>query len=254
MLGWQLFVTLAVVCFAIGLAIRLAGTDDQGVSMNLQGGTLKDANSLGGTMSGNPLPENWNEARITTDLRQLRDDRPSLIPHYVSSVLERFVTKQDDRTAQVRIQFVRSQFEQLKLAKDFQQTMNDLEILSYEKAKRIKTLQLETEELDSKLESRGELDRLASLKKRKEMELEIAKLDQQIADVKNPPKTVPMKTAQQDRAEKRVFWEAEIARLIQAQRMAMEAIPEDEQDSRIRTGNMYENATENARQQLSKYL
>ena len=89
-----------------------------------------------------------------------------MIPHYIESVKERFIMRQHDRTAETRIQFLKRQIEQLKLAKEFQQTVDDLEMLALEKQKRIKLLQLETEEIDGKRESSSGLIKLNALKER----------------------------------------------------------------------------------------
>src|SRR5437016_5898905 len=99
---WIVFLSLAALCFVIGSCVlsanKLIATSGAVHDHAPQSTAMHDGETI---MPTDPLiPANWNEFEITNELRQLRDDRPSLIPHYVNSVLERFVTRQDDRTAQ----------------------------------------------------------------------------------------------------------------------------------------------------------
>ena len=97
-----------------------------------------------------PCPLNGMKDRLPGSSSSSATRNPPVIPHFVESVKERWIVRQDDRTAEVRLQFMKRQLEQLKLAKDCQQTIDDLQLLSLEKVKRIKSLELETHELDLK--------------------------------------------------------------------------------------------------------
>ncbi len=193
----------------------------------------------------------WNESAITAQLIQLRDRTPSMIPHYVASIKERFIVKQDDRTAQARLKFMHSQIDQLKLAKEFQQVKDDLEILSYEREKRIKTLQLETEELDGKRESSSELTKLNTLRERKKMELEIAQLDQQIAGLKNPPLPEAKPNPEQQRANDRAACEARIQNLKAEKQNALKL---DDETERILKVNAIDDALQREMERWAKLL
>ena len=193
----------------------------------------------------------WNEPAITRQLQQLRETKPSAIPHYIDSVKERWILRQDDRTAEIRLQFLKRQIEQLKLAKDFQQTMDDLQMLALEKQKRIKTLQLETEELDGKRESSSELTKLNTLRERKKMELEIAQLDQQIAGLKNPPLQEAKPNPEQQRANERAACEARIQNLKAEKQKALKL--EDETE-RILKSNAIDDALQREMERWAKLL
>ena len=144
-----------------------------------------------------------------------------------------------------------SQIDQLKLAKEFQQVKDDLEILSYEREKRIKTLQLETEELDGKRESSSELTRLNTLRERKKMELEIAQLDQQIAGLKNPPLAEAKPTPEQQRANDRVACETRIQNLKAEKQKALKL---DDETERILKVNAIDDALQREMERWAKLL
>ncbi len=200
-----------------------------------------------------PLPiVQWDEASITAQLRQLRDERPALIPHFVESLKERLILRQDDRTAEVRLNFLRTQIAQLKLAKDFQQTLDDLSLLSLEKAKRVKTLELETHELDLKRRQLTRKEELEALKDQKKLELEIAQFDKQIEEIKTPPpKREPELTPEQKRAEEKRKCDARIAELKAQKQEALKLADEDERLMRV---NAIDNALEREWERWSKLL
>ena len=235
---------ISLVCFAVGVGVQL---------MNVHRGS---AGSIGIEIGGEGMgvSSEWNELFITQQLRQLRDQKPDLIPHFVESVKERFIVRQDDRTAQVRLGFLRSQLEQLKLAKEFQQTIDDIQLLGLEKAKRVKTLELETEELDNKQKNRSRFDELTALKERKRIELEIAQLDRQIEELKNSPKPQAQPSPEDLRIQKKAAQEARIAQLRREQKESVEAIPPDLEDQRRKVSNMYADVIERELENLRKIL
>jgi hypothetical protein len=147
------------------------------------------------------IPMVWDELAITRQLRQLRDERPGVIGHFLESVKERFVLRQDDRTAQVRLDFLKSQVEQLKLAKDFQQAYADLNLVGMETAKRAKSLEVDTHELELKRRSLSRKDDLETQREQKKLELELAEMEAKIQQLKQS--TVPQSalTAAQRRAQ-----------------------------------------------------
>jgi hypothetical protein len=138
-----------------------------------------------------------------------------LIPHYIESIKERWIVHQDDRTGTVRVAFLKTQVEQLKLAKEFQQTVDDLELLSYEKRKRIKILDLETTEIDSRKRTLSQTDELAALRERKKIELEIAQLDDQIGKFKSASAPSAKLSPDDEKARRHAASEARLARLNQ---------------------------------------
>ncbi len=234
---WLIFSLLAAACVLVGIGFTFAGK--------------QPATSSGGVLVRRNVEQltSWDEA--SGFLEELRGQPPSVIQHTVDAILKRWVINQNDKTAASRTRFLKTKLEQLKLVKEGQQLQIDLEVMALERDKRIKTLQIENDRLDGQLASQSELDRLEQTRQRKEKELEIAKLDQQINDFKNRS---PKKTAQQERAENRSFWESEVSRLEDAKQRAASAVSAKDEAGRKRTENMYDNAIENARQQLSKFL
>lgn len=200
------------------------------------------------------VPNQWNELDITRQLEQLRQQPPAIVNHYVESIKQRFILRQDDKTALTRLKFLQTQVEQLKLAKEFQQLRDDLEVLVLEKEKRIKTLQLENEELDGKRRVRSQLEEMQSLREQKKIELEIAQLDQQIAGIKYPPKPDQRSSPEQERAQKKAACEAKIATLRKEQKEAVEAIPPELEDQRRKVSSMYADAIDREMDNLRKIL
>ena len=179
------------------------------------------------------LPADWDEASITRQLGQLRDQKPAVVAHFIDSVKERWILRQDDRTAAIRLTFLKTQVEQLKLAKEFQQVRDDIDLLLLEKAKRIKTLELEMEEIDSKKRSRSQLDELSAMKERKKIELEIAQLDQQILSVKTSAKNSPDLSPEEKRAQDKKACEDRIAALKTEKQNALKIDDEAERVLRV---------------------
>lgn len=182
------------------------------------------------------VPELWNEPAITRQLTQLRDDRPALIPHFVQSITERFILRQDDRTAQLRLRFLRSQIDQLKLAKEFQAAMDDLELHSSEKSLRLKKLQLEIQKVDIQFESADAVRQKQQELESKKLDLEIAKLDQQIDSIKNPPRPLPAEpqlTPEQRKAKEKKDCEDRIATLKAERQKALKLPDEHERIIRV---------------------
>jgi hypothetical protein len=197
------------------------------------------------------VPNRWDEGAITRQLSQLRAERPGLIPHFIESITERFVVRQDDQTAQARIRFLTSQIQQLKLAKEFQQTVDDLQLLTLEKAKRIKSIELETEELDIKKRVLSQKERLEALREQKKMELEIAQLEQQIEELKNPAQPEARPTPEQLRARRHAASEERLQLLKGLKREALKISDEDE---RIQKVNAIDDEVEREMEEWRKSL
>src|SRR5262245_10665299 len=111
---WIVFLLLAWACGLVGTLIaqrkKSAVTSNDSEAMALTDLNAREINMP----SDINLPPEWSEQSITSQLRQLRDHKPALIPHFIDSVVERFVVRQDDKTAATRLTFMRSQIEQLK--------------------------------------------------------------------------------------------------------------------------------------------
>src|SRR5438034_3426616 len=98
---WLIVFILAIVCAGIGVVARPKREEDQQVSLS---GALQTGNEMS---SPYPMvPSHWDETAVTAQLTQLRQHRPSLVPHFVDSIKERFIVGQDNRTAQARLRFM----------------------------------------------------------------------------------------------------------------------------------------------------
>jgi hypothetical protein len=197
------------------------------------------------------LPAQWDELAITRQLQQLRDQRPALIPHFVESVKERWILRQDDQTAEVRLRFLKTQIDQLKLVKEFQQTAHDIELLLLEKTKRMKSLQLETEELEMKRRGLSQKERLESLRDQKKMELEIAKLEKEISDFKTSAQPERRLTPEQQRANDKAACEARIQALKEEKQKALQI---EDAAERVMRVNALDDAIQREYERWSKLL
>jgi hypothetical protein len=243
---WVIFLILSIACMRLGVMTKKKKTPTEISSAALtHHDPVVHSSEVGSSVQTSPIPSQWSESAITAQLRQLRDEKPSLIPHFVASVKERFIVNQDDRTAQARIRFMISQIDQLKLAKDFTQLTHDLEILGYEREKRIKTIQLETEEIESKRRNRGPMDALAATRERKKIELEIAQLDQQIDGLKNTQKPSPRPSPEQVRANRHAEIDARLVKLKEEKQKVLKI--QDEQERILKV-----NAIDDEIQRLAK--
>lgn len=227
---WAGFLILAIICFLIGTFVSISNARPAGQRQT--GAILPYANPGDvkemAMSSDNLLPAQWDEASISRELTRLGAQKPSLIPHYIESVKERWILRQDDRTAELRLQFLKRQIEHLKLAKEFQQTVDDIDLLRLEKTKRTKTLELETEDLDTKRKTRSQIDELAAIRERKKLELEIAQLDDQIGKIKSGPATEAKLSPEEERAKRHAASEARLSKLKQEKQKAL-AVQEEQE-------------------------
>jgi hypothetical protein len=159
------------------------------------------------------LPMMLDEVSIGAQLGNLRGQPIDVVSHYVESVKQRWVLNQTDQTAAAHARFLKTKIEELRLFKDGNQLMIDLEALALEREKRLKMLQLENATLDDQMRNRTEQDRLLALRERKKLELEIAQLDDQIGNIKAPSVPPPFKAPPPTPAEERAKVFANIAAL-----------------------------------------
>jgi len=234
---WVIFLILAVLCAAIGIAVSAnkpqpgtAGSDANIALVPIQPTEMQKGPSM---PSESALPVQWDEIAITRQLDNLRGQPPAVVSHYVESVKERWVLNQNDKTAAVRARFLKTKIEELKLFKEGQQIAIDLEALALEREKRLKTLQLENAQLDATMRARGEREQMQALRERKQLELEIAKLDKEIRDLNAPAKIEAELTPEQKRQKEREASEAHMADLKAQKQEALKIPDEDERRLRV---------------------
>jgi hypothetical protein len=71
------------------------------------------------------LPPSWDKESISIVLRDLQN-RPGAVSVFTQALVERFVTGQDDKTAKVRIEYLKTKLEELKITKELQGELDDL--------------------------------------------------------------------------------------------------------------------------------
>ncbi len=199
-------------------------------------------------------PAVWDENAIAGQLGNLRHESPGAITHFIDSIKQRFILNQNDKTAVRRIQFLQKQFELLKLVKSCAEVSVDLEALSKERQIRLKKLDIEARDLDIQLSGDDPLKKLALQRDQLKIQLEIAQIDRQIHELKNPPKPESKPTPDQERAQRKAGIETRIANLRKEQSEAVEAIPETLPEQRRKVSNMYADAIEREMENLRKVL
>jgi hypothetical protein len=238
---WHVFLVLAIVCFLIGVARTATGRPKSGLAAGprvVPGSEINFAAAPQPTTGDFALekqqtdPLLWNEASISRDLAELRDQAPAVVTHYIESVKSRWVLNQNDKTAVARARFLKTKVEELKLFKEGKQIVLDLEALALEREKRLKTLQLENTQLDEQMRSRSQREQLVALKERKQLELEIAQLDQQIECIKKPPKVEPRRSPEQERAKRHAESDRRLGKLKEEKQKA--ALIEDEHERNLK--------------------
>ena len=71
------------------------------------------------------LPPSWDKESISIVFRDLQD-RPGVLSFFTQALVERFVVGQDDKTAKVRIEYLKTKLEELKITKELQAELDDL--------------------------------------------------------------------------------------------------------------------------------
>jgi Skp family chaperone for outer membrane proteins len=137
----------------------------------------------------NHMLQKWDEKEIAMELNHLQT-KPRLLVHYVESVKQRFIEKQDVKTAAVRIAFIEKQVSMLRLANEYLDLQNELSL----KRKRFvnEGLRIDKENQTIRLgfddeKAEREIKTLENERRRIETQLELAKLKRDLEAINNPP-------------------------------------------------------------------
>jgi hypothetical protein len=214
---WIVFLFLAAICFVVGINVSRFAPKNRDVP------PVK-----GGSVTSNRDDFQLDRASVVEQLEGLRHQPASVVSHTVEQVLQRWVINQDDKTAASRARFVKNKIEELKLMREGQQIIVDLEALALEREKRLKTLQLENAQLDDNISRRGERERLLALKEQKQLEFEIAEIEDRIVKLKNPPKAAPKLSPGKERAKRHAASEARLTKLKEKKQRALKIEDESE--------------------------
>ena len=79
----------------------------------------------GDMTQGIVLPPSWDKESISIVFRDLQN-RPGVLSVFTQGLVERFVAGQDDKTAKVRIEYLKTKLEELKITKELQSELDDL--------------------------------------------------------------------------------------------------------------------------------
>ncbi len=159
--------------------------------------------------------QRWDEKEIALELNKLQT-RPSLLVHYVESVRQRFIERQDVKTAAVRIAFLEKQVSLLRLANEYTDLKNELSLKAKKFNNEAARVDLENQSIrlgfkDENTERRiQELENEARLI---EQELKLTKLKKELDALSNPPQPERKLSNQEIREEKRQNIKSRIQKL-----------------------------------------
>ena len=196
------------------------------------------------------LPEVWDERIIGQQLVQASKQSPAVLAHYVDAVKERFIRRQDAKTAIVNIEYFKRLVEAGHLARDYKGICNDLEAMKLEQQIRLGELEVKKLKLDGEKANIEEIERLKRELEKERLQLEMAKLRKEKEDLQGSRE--PKLSSEQQRRLKRIEIEDRLRELDRLEEEALKNARSDE--DRVRVQNMYADKREELREQLSRYL
>jgi hypothetical protein len=174
----------------------------------------------------------------------------SLWSYYLGAFRERWRTRIDGRTSRIAIPALRTQGEQLKLAHEYQTTLNSMRLAEIERETKAAELNQKRTEAIVAQQQQQALQNLRLQKEKLSIQVEMAKLKKEMADLKRKPDQQVSPT--QQRLLKRGEIEEKLQRLRADEERAMNAAPTEAERRRIQ--NMYEHRREQLMEELSRYL
>jgi hypothetical protein len=154
--------------------------------LNLKGGAPAAAvgeKEEGDMTQGIILPASWDKESISIVFRDL-ENRPGAVSVFTQALVERFVTGQDDKTAKVRIEYLKTKLGELKITKELQ---GELDGLLFRQADLdVRRLQKEIQKGDLEHRHRTQAELLAAEHKRDilKVKAEAAAYEKQIRETR----------------------------------------------------------------------
>ena len=258
MISW---IVVAVLVAATALILRSFVTDDnrKGTQQPLHSPEAEEQSLTISTFMPEVLPPEWNDQLIIQQIQSLQQT-PPVLSHFIHSVMGRFIIGQNDKTAQKRTQLILTAINQLKATKDLQIAIDDLQIHSLEREIKFTEKEIERNSALDRLAKQKELEALRRRKEQLELEVGIAKLDQEkrgYEERSEPEKAKP----QQSRDELRERKKSEIKRKEQEMAEAVfditKGVPFDElsqedQERVVRVQNYYNDAKARLDEELAR--
>ncbi len=199
------------------------------------------------------MPSTWDEAEIAEQLRHLKARSPAMSAYFFARLRDRFLLRQDGRTAEARAVFLRKKIEEFKLSHDLQSVLNDLSALAGEREVRVRKLHLDRLDLDSKIENQSQLGQLRLDRDRLQVQYEIAVLKRKIREEERQPPPVETKlTPSQQAALKKAEVQKQIDQLRIEQAEVLGRTRDKEEQMRL--SNLYGAKLEQLFDQLGKLL
>jgi Ca2+/Na+ antiporter len=179
---WQIFGIIFLVCAAMYVYSSFAERE-----ANKKPGTLAVSSAT------NHMLQKWNEKEIALELNSLQT-KPRLLVHYVESVKQRFIEKQDVKTAVVRIAFLEKQVSLLRLANEYTDLQNELALKAKKFNNEALRIDLENQSIRLGFKDEDTERRIQALENEArliEKELKLAKLKRELDALNNPPPPPP---------------------------------------------------------------
>jgi len=229
---WIVLLILSATFFVIGALVPSKKTvkpDHRAIPLTQSGDDAMTA-----------LPNDLNENSISGRLVQLRDTRPDLIPHFIESLKQRWINRQDDRTAKCSIELLRRVLERLKLEHQCRQTMEDLQLMGLQRSKRLKELELNTkqtewehEKLEQNKKSHTALHEITLQRDVAKLQLEIAQTQAEMERIRSSGSPQSRLTPEEQRFKDRAACEARLATLKEEKQKALKLQEEAERALRV---------------------
>jgi len=144
---------------------------------------VKDEESSGGL----EVPPRWDKQFILDELERARNEPPSLVAHYIRRLKERFILREERKTAEERLRVLRMATIYNKMEKEARLSEDDLELHPKERTLRELKLDFETGKLRNDIKRQEELDPLEIERDRRKIEADTAKFAKRIEELnKNP--------------------------------------------------------------------
>ena len=190
------------------------------------------------------LPQTWDKESIAVEIRNLQN-RPTVLGVLTRSLVDRFVIGQDDKTATMRIAYLRTKLEELKVSKELQGELDDLQFRESELE--IRRLKMDADKgiLEHQRKTQQELREAEHRRDLLKVKAESAALEKQIRELEHgdaKPKEPSPAQAIRDR----------IRRLREERAYARETIKEPSELRR--TENLYDDKMTQLEDELRKVL
>ena len=142
-------------------------------------------------------PPKWDERIIALRIRDLAH-RPGLVGVFIDGICDRFIARQDEKTAAARIKFLRLQLEELQVRKELQKGFDELKFRLAELEIRGLELKLKRNDLTRRLETEAELRDAEHQRDLLRVKLESAQFKKQMRDLKPTPPAPPTRSRRQE--------------------------------------------------------